>query len=285
MLDFLKQPYPCNNDIRFQLKLAFYISFFVTLFLILFKPFGLSNYPGADLNLLILGYGITCFLVLISVFLILRKFKKKSEETWTTGKEILETLIYIFFVAIGNLLYTHFVFGSELTFASLIQFQVITLLVGVFPVTALVVANQFRLLKKNARQAEQMNADLTVTHASSVSKDILLIADNEKDSVKTDDDSLLFIEASDNYSTVYFVLNGQLKSHLLRSSLKRLESQINNPNVIRCHRTYIVNLLKVESVTGNAQGYRLRFRHFDQSIPVSRNLNDAIKNKIHRLTR
>lgn len=282
MFRFLKQPYPCNTDARYHIKTGAYVSLFIVFFLVVFKPFGLGDLDVPNKNFLIAGYGIACFVMMLIVFFVLRSFQSPhiNEETWTTGKEIIQILIYIFFIGIGNLVYTHFVFGMELTFRSLISFQFITLLVSIFPITVLVLVNQVRLMKKNSLQAEQINKEITISIPQQFPNHIHLIAENEKDYIELDGESLLLIEAADNYSTVYYTEQGNLKNRMIRSSLKRIESQISNPNIIRCHRTYIVNLLRVKSVTGNAQGYRLRFDYFDQSIPVSRNLNDTIKSRL-----
>ena len=48
----------------------------------------------------------------------------------------------------------------------------------------------------------------------------------------------------------------------------------------RCHRAYIINLDKVEHVEGNAQGYKVRLINTEESIPVSRNLNNEFSDKL-----
>jgi DNA-binding LytR/AlgR family response regulator len=108
---------------------------------------------------------------------------------------------------------------------------------------------------------------------------ITLIAENEKDTVSLPIDTLLFIESADNYSTVFYLETEAVKQVMLRSSLSRLETQLTaqlsslvpTANFLqRCHRSYIVNLQKVKSVSGNAQGYKLAFEHAATSVPVSR---------------
>ena len=79
-----------------------------------------------------------------------------------------------------------------------------------------------------------------------------MVAENEKDSIELFAESLFYIESSDNYSTIFYEKAGKLQKELLRSSLTRLESQISSESIVRCHRSFIVNLDKVEKVTGNA---------------------------------
>jgi len=42
-------------------------------------------------------------------------------------------------------------------------------------------------------------------------------------------------------------------------------------NIVRCHKSYIVNAKKVNKIHGNARGYFLNIKNIDFSIPVSRN--------------
>jgi len=59
---------------------------------------------------------------------------------------------------------------------------------------------------------------------------------------------LLFIESADNYATLVSIVNGKKKKELIRSSLKRIEGQLNHPDLMRCHRAYIINLGKIKTV-------------------------------------
>ncbi|MDR2802193.1 MAG: LytTR family transcriptional regulator DNA-binding domain-containing protein, partial [Prevotellaceae bacterium] len=59
-------------------------------------------------------------------------------------------------------------------------------------------------------------------------------------------ENLLYIEAADNYVTVWYLNKGSLAKLLLRNSLKAIEKNMAQTNVVRCHRSYMVNL---EAVT------------------------------------
>ena len=87
---------------------------------------------------------------------------------------------------------------------------------------------------------------------------------------------LLFIESADNYSEVVFLQNGQPKKTLLRGSLSRFEEQAHHPDVVRCHRSFVVNLQRVESISGNAQGYKLQLQNYPSPIPVARRYGDFV---------
>ncbi|MFL5754313.1 MAG: LytR/AlgR family response regulator transcription factor, partial [Bacteroidia bacterium] len=110
------------------------------------------------------------------------------------------------------------------------------------------------------------------TEEETIAKDLItFIAENEKDKITLAADELIYVESADNYSTVYYKEKKAVRKSLLRSSLKRMEAHINNRNIKRCHRSYIVNLMHVTKIEGNAAGYYLIIEGIEQSIPVSRN--------------
>jgi DNA-binding LytR/AlgR family response regulator len=63
---------------------------------------------------------------------------------------------------------------------------------------------------------------------------------------------------------------------MIRSSLKRMEAQVQVPHIKRCHRAFMVNLSKVTKVEGNAAGYSLSFSESDTQVPVSRNYGPEV---------
>jgi DNA-binding LytR/AlgR family response regulator len=88
----------------------------------------------------------------------------------------------------------------------------------------------------------------------------------------------------DNYSAVYFIKEGKADKVLLRGSLKFMESQLTScPNIIRCHRTYIVNLSNVTSASGNAQGYKLSVANSTEIITVSRSYLSTVLQQFEKL--
>ena len=85
------------------------------------------------------------------------------------------------------------------------------------------------------------------------------------------------MESADNYAIIYLIENGAQRKEMLRSSLTRLLSQINDTEVVRCHRSYIVNLSQVQEVSGNAQGYKLHLENCDALVPVARKYSEIVE--------
>ena len=59
-------------------------------------------------------------------------------------------------------------------------------------------------------------------------------------------ENLLYIESADNYVNIFYIDKGKTVRFTLRNSIKRLESLLKSVEVIRCHRSYMVNFEKVK---------------------------------------
>jgi hypothetical protein len=285
VLKILQQPYPFGEKSNIRLLIqSIGEGTFIALFLIFFQPFGVSEWQDPNKNLYLASYGlITTICGIILRFVVFKTFPKyHSEATWNVGKEILSIMMLILMIAVGNVVYSNFVFKLENGISSFFWMLLAVMIIGVFPATFGVMLNYIVQLKKYNQPIVVHHTQVTESQEISVLKNIKLIAENEKDSIELSPESLYFIESSDNYSTVYFEKDGtppagKLHKELLRSSLTRLESQISADNIVRCHRSFIVNLDKVEKVTGNAQGYKLHLKSPELLVPVARKYSEVVE--------
>jgi TolB-like protein/Flp pilus assembly protein TadD len=93
-------------------------------------------------------------------------------------------------------------------------------------------------------------------------------------------DQILYIEAEDNYSRVVWQEENNRKEKVLRATLRDLESQLSGSEIIRCHRSYLINSSKY-SISGDSRGFRLVSASDSFKVPVSRSRSKAV---IQRLT-
>lgn len=269
ILETLKQPYPCVDLERSNtqnLLYSFFVGVFISVFLIVFEPFGISRWESDNKIRHLLAFGAITFGVLTFMkFGLFKVFPNYfNESKWTVGREILANLVVICLIALGNYIYAlsiHlFPWRLDVFFWN---FSVVVAL-GVFPISFNVFVKYNRSLSKYSVPVE-----LGLSKEKEESE-VLLKAENGKDTLNLNSADLFFLESADNYSKVVYKLKGELKQELLRGSLSSMESQISNGEIVRCHRSYIVNLNKTESVTGNAQGYKLHLNGIDTVIPVAR---------------
>ena len=63
----------------------------------------------------------------------------------------------------------------------------------------------------------------------------------------------------------------ETQKELLRITLLNLLQRVDSDeNIVRCHKSYVVNLDKVAKVHGNARSLMLELKGLDFEIPVSR---------------
>jgi hypothetical protein len=284
VLEYLKQPYPLFGN---RWKIIISISLFIAVFMLVFQPFGLLYYHSSAKYLIIAGYGgVTCIILSFNLFVITRILKISfREKTWTVAKQILWLIWIVFTIGLGNYLYSfclHFIYGG---FHGMIIFQLYTLLIGFIPVIGLTVWQQNKLLARNLKLASELNGhlgELNKHNDDFKEKFICFTADNEKDRIKLLLTDLLYIESQGNYIQVYQLKDNKVANTLIRSSLKRAESVIDEfPVIIKCHRAFLVNTMNISQIKGNSQGYRLLFKNSDLEVPVARNFAKSLKDFIN----
>jgi len=276
--NLLRQPYPLSTETSEKITLALVCGFFVALFLLVFQPFHLNQLTVTKRVFAIIAYGlITTFCMLFNDIGIKKLFASTfDEDKWTVKKQIAWFIYQIVFISVINLVFSAVIGLVAVSIGGFLFFQAITLAVGVFPVFIITITNYVRLLKRNTQVAATIALEKPETTTVDVSEVIELTADNGKDKIVFPANTLLFITASDNYSTLFLMKAGNLQKELIRGSLTRFEQQIDTKLIRRCHRSYIVNLFHVIRVSGNAQGYNLHFAQTEISVPVSRKYSAEI---------
>ena len=93
---------------------------------------------------------------------------------------------------------------------------------------------------------------------------------NLKLSVKLD--NLYYIKAKDNYINVFYQRSGAIASYMLRCKMQTIaDNCVDSSSLMRCHRSYIVNINKVSVLHNEADGFVIDFeREGLESIPVSK---------------
>lgn len=59
-------------------------------------------------------------------------------------------------------------------------------------------------------------------------------------------ENLLYLESADNYVNIYYTDKEKIARFTLRNTIKRLEESFKGTEIIRCHRSYMVNFEKVK---------------------------------------
>ncbi len=96
-----------------------------------------------------------------------------------------------------------------------------------------------------------------------------------KFSVKKED--LLYLESTENYVSICYLNKGKVSTYLLRDTMKRMEENFAGTEIIRCHRSYMVNFEKVRVIRKDRDGLKLELDSPSApDIPVSKTYVDNV---------
>lgn len=59
-------------------------------------------------------------------------------------------------------------------------------------------------------------------------------------------EKLYYLEAADNYVKIHYLSGGKIEKLMIRNTLKNIEWRFRDKGLVRCHRSFIVNLNKVQ---------------------------------------
>ena len=292
MRALVTRPYPLEPDPFQHTTKALLFGIFVAAFLWVFRPFGLHG--AANIGLLAVAYGITCTTTMLVLNVALPRALTRwfDEARWTVGRELGWTLLNVSAIGLANALLSVALGLVPLNLASLGLFTLFTVLIGLFPIALSVLLTEARRARTYAADSTAINAELE-QHSPSVPPPdpvpttapgpIPLTLPNEAGpSLLLGVDELLFARAADNYVEVFHLQAGESRRTVLRNSLKALSDALHphGDRFLRCHKSHLVDLHKVQRVSGNAQGLRLHLTGVEEPIPVSRQLTAAVRQRL-----
>lgn len=280
---YLKQPYPYLVN---KWKVISIVSLFIALFLLVLQPLGLNQIPSPYKNLLICGYGVVSFAVLVIDWILIPRLFPSwfAGKNWTVLKQILWQFWVLFSIGMGNYLYSAMLFPAFWGIKGVLFFQIYTCAIGVIPIVSVTIINQNIRLRNNLQQAVLFNEGLTTSrHPKAIQDKITLVADNQKDRFEINVSDLIYIEAAGNYLQIGYRKEDKFAKTLLRNTLQNIETQLNDhPSLEKCHRAYLVNIHQIKGMTGNSQGLKLQMS-LGIEIPVSRTFSKQLKSKIETI--
>lgn len=257
-------------------------SLLVVLLLALFRPFG--PHDATDTFRILPGYGVITAAAMLVVSFALPAFARRwyREERWTVGRELLDALVGIALIGLGNTLYTAWVYAMHVPPLLFLAFQVVTLVLGMVPAVCIVLLQYARydtLFRQGAR---------------SIAGGLRPPADHPPATVVLDDGGqplrvaaadLLVCSWDDGHLRVTMRQGVAIVTARVRTTLELVEASPDLPDrFFRCHRHHLVNLDAVDRVSGNAQGYHLHIADLPP-VPVARARSTECRERLLRRSR
>ena len=276
-----KNSFSFYDTSKYKISLSFSLSIFFFFFIIFFLPFGVNNYnPNHQYTL---GFFLEIFLFFVpllafSLFneILLRPiiFKKPSL------KKIILWSIWVLFLLSTVIFITYNILGSwhDFKLNSYLEFLIQVSVVLLFPLVGVFFFFRYRSLQY------QIEHILTTKEIFLDENQLIEFkGQGSKDQITLSLANFLYGKSQDNYVELYFLEKEQLKKFLIRSSLSNISESINNSVIVRCHRSYIVNLLHVTAIKGGNQDMILSIDPFDSTVPVSKSYRDSTLENLHEI--
>jgi hypothetical protein len=274
---WLSMPYYFNPSIKIKLKISFSLGLFIFIFLYIFRPFYLNLFEVILLEYT-LAIGITAF---ISAFIILYVppliFKDYfNEDKWTIGRNLF--LIVVSITIIGTIvwyfsdLYTR---PYHIRSFSLLEFLFYTFLISLIPLTFFLFINEKNIRERREKKVLEIKEIKKEKEISKkLASEISITSDNGKETITFKIKNLVYITSQGNYASFFLLHNNNLKEKILRVTLTKITKELEEySNIIRCHKSYIVNVNYITDISGNARGYLLGSKLIPIVIPVSRSFS------------
>lgn len=276
MAFFLNEPFPQPDTPRVIVRVAVLFGLSITFILGVFQPFNFGDTGEEVWRYALIFGGITTAVILFYEFTLkyLLGFQRDLPG-WTLWKWGVSNLILAACIAAANYIFTTYEY--DLTH-NWYRFGIVlrsTLVIGILPVFAVGATIQARQTRRN----EQIAAQIVIPEKSSFPPQFIQLPILHSDKTfSIDPQRVLCIEAMQNYVQIYYIEQGQVNKEVLRNTLSKISEVLGDTPILRSHRSFLVNKEKIISVSGNAQGLRLKLEPSPGFwIPVSRKYLETFK--------
>jgi hypothetical protein len=268
MIDFQKPIPPYLNEKQNIIRLILFTSLFALVFINAYSPFGadrwynLTRFEFFTYSSLTILLGV--LVVVISRILMYHVCKRHTINIW---QYLLWIFAEVFSMALAYGLFEKLFLKDARMFTELIKNSSRnTALVLLLPYSVLWLYFSWRDKK------EQIERLADSPPFSDNARNMIPFYDDKgilKFSIKKE--NLLYLESAENYVNICYLNKGKVSKYLLRDTLKKIEENFSGTEIVRCHRSYMVNFEKVKVIRKDKDGLKLEFDNpAVTDIPVSK---------------
>lgn len=250
--------------------LVVFTAVFALLFINIYKPFESPQwYPITKFEYFLYSSLIILTGVLVVVISRIVLFYYTKKRTLTYWEYIIWVAAEIFFMSLFYTLYSY-TLDETRDFAEVYRSSVInTSLILLLPY---VISMLYLSWREKSKQVTALEEERNQGEDVSGSAGTFAFYDEKGQlqlSVKKD--SLLYMESADNYVSVWYLSKTGVSKYLIRNTLKEMEERFSGTNIVRCHRSFMVNLDQVKIAKRTPTGIVLDLGTDKiPDIPVSR---------------
>ncbi len=261
------------NNKRNIVRLIGFTALFALVFINIYKPFSSSLWYNIS-EFMFFVYSslviLTGLLVVLMSRIAMYLYSRRHQISY--GKYAIWVFLEILFMSLFYTMYTIILNRDRDVMDSFESSFINTALVLLLPYTVLWFYFGWRESTKRLEKIEsleQEEVDIPGNITFNDEKGVLRL------SVLCND--LLYIESSENYVVINYSNKGKVKRYLLRNTLKNIEGALERSRIIRCHRSYLVNLERAKVIRRDKEGL---FIELDTEgvidIPVSKSYQKKV---------
>ena len=91
-------------------------------------------------------------------------------------------------------------------------------------------------------------------------------------------ENLVLIESADNYVCVYYINGDKTKKSMVRNTLSRVTEHLKGTRIVRCHRSYMINLEHAKVLHRDKEGVFIELGiDVVPDVPISRTYADNVR--------
>ena len=272
-------------DKRYLLGSVFFILTFSVLFMAIYSPFSSTAWFSLT-NLQDFGMTAAFYLVALAIMLIskLIMYNSQAQVNFNLWKYILWIVAEVIIISI---FYTHFTY----VFVTPSEESLINIMAKSFGCILLIIAIPYTILtlyaayKAKAEELQMLQYEMSLSNESSMVYPSLINFYDYNGTLKLtiNSDSLYYMESQDNYIKIHYENSGKLCSYMLRSRTKTIEESLADTSIVRCQRSYLVNVMKINHIKKGGKARYIVLSHDDiRPIPVSKSYFKNLISKIDK---
>lgn len=90
-------------------------------------------------------------------------------------------------------------------------------------------------------------------------------------------ENFLYIESSENYVIIWYLKNNLPRKQMMRMTMQRMAEQLQGTGVMRCHRSYLVNMAQVKVLRRDKEGFFIELGiNGIPDLPISKTYSEEI---------
>ncbi|MBE6174803.1 MAG: LytTR family transcriptional regulator [Rikenellaceae bacterium] len=266
-----------------QIAMVLFVPFFALIFINIYRPLDFDRLDDSFLSWLNISHDLAVQLITISMVVggMIIAAASRLIMSWYTKKHKLSYLDYIVWI-LGEIA----AMASAFTIAALFtetNKSLAELFRNSFVKTALIVIIPYVMCyiyfiwHENSMQLRTLRRQIAEDETR-LQKAYIHIVD-EKDEVRLSvrHEHLAIIESADNYVCIYYLNNGKIKKSMVRNTLRRVAEQLEGTNVVRCHRSYMVNLALATVMRREKEGIFIELGiEGVPDVPISRTYSEKV---------